>query len=65
MFLHKSHIWENPGSRDMGDNVLSQSNSLIFCMLMQIQIINQKLIKKCLGVTSLVTGLLKLTVIQE
>ena len=30
VFLHKSHIWENFGSWDMGQNVLSQLDCKIF-----------------------------------
>ena len=30
VFLHKPHIWENFGFWDMGQNVLSQSDCMIF-----------------------------------
>ena len=30
IFLHKSHIWENSGSRDMGQNTFGKSNSKDF-----------------------------------
>ena len=30
IFLHKSHIWEKLGSRDMGWNALGQSDCRIF-----------------------------------